>query len=330
MAILAVLLVGWLLAVAGPTLVAGRLTSIPQAAAARLGLLAFLPLLVWGVALRSILVELGVRVGTFRATALVTASVFLNNVTPFGQIGGDPPSAVLIGHATGARVEAGLAAITSLNVVNRLAGVVLGIGGLAMLIGPFDLGEGPWVEAAYGVAISGITFAILLWLYAHRTVVAAFLAPLIAGLAVRTARLLPGVTPPTPTRVRARVDRFVELIERIAAAPGRLIGVFILGLIGQALVAIVLWSAFSAIGVVVSPAIVLVVVPTVKLSGLAPTPGGAGTAVALLAALLATATGLPLATTTSGAILYRVAAFWLPTVIGGFIAIGLTLGPARD
>mgnify|MGYP006287493063 CR=1 FL=1 len=322
---LVVLLVGWLLAIAGPTLVAGRLASISPTAAVRLGILAILPLVVWGVALRSILQELGVQVGLFRATALLVASVFFNNVTPFGQLGGDPPSAVLIGHVTGSRIETGLAGITSLNVLNRLAGVVLGIVGLVTLLGPFGPVEGPWVEAALGLSLSGIIFAILVWLYANRWVVAAIIGPIVAGLAVRTARLLPGVTPPEATHVRARVDAFVALMERIGSAPRRLFTVLVLGVIGQALVAVVLWSALGAIGARVPPALVLVVVPTAKLSGLAPTPGGSGTAVALVAALLAATTGLSLATATTGAILYRVAAFWMPTVIGGVIAVWLAL-----
>lgn len=325
----ALLIVVALLWVSDPRTVVHHLDAVTRSEAVLLLGVALLPLIVWGCALSALLCGVGVPVGIPRSVALFTASVFLNNVTPFGQVGGDPPSAVLIAHVTGTRVEQGLAGITSLNLINRLASLLVGLVGIAVLarsLGPV----GPWVDAAIGILGSGIALAVVVWLYARRSLLAERITPPLAMVAIRIGRLLPGLSAPTGEEVSARVRGFVTAVERLAADPRRLGVVLGLGILGQLLVAEILWLALSALGMSVSPAIVLLVVPTAKLSGLVPTPGGAGGVIALVAGLLTATTGFSLGATTSGAILYRAVAFWFPTVLGGIVALGLTVVQESD
>jgi peptidoglycan/LPS O-acetylase OafA/YrhL len=64
-------------------------------------------------------------------------------------------------------------------------------------------------------------------------------------------------------------------------------------------------------------AVVLLLIPVAKLSGAAPTPGGFGSAEAVLTALLVATIGVDAAVAGAAALLYRASAFWLPFLVGG-------------
>ncbi|MFC7188673.1 lysylphosphatidylglycerol synthase domain-containing protein [Halocatena marina] len=68
-------------------------------------------LVAWGMALRTVLGVLGSTITPVKATAIFSGVLFANNVTPFGQAGGEPISGLLISHATDREYETGLAAI---------------------------------------------------------------------------------------------------------------------------------------------------------------------------------------------------------------------------
>src|SRR6056297_1732681 len=55
----------------------------------------------WGLALRRVLDSIGVEAGAGESFLLYSAAAFANNITPFGQAGGEPFSALLISRATG-------------------------------------------------------------------------------------------------------------------------------------------------------------------------------------------------------------------------------------
>lgn len=294
-----------------------------------------LPLAFWGVELWLVLAGIDAEVGTLRAVALFVAAGFLNNVTPFGEVGGDPPSGLLIAAVCRISFERGLAAILSVHAVNRVAVLALGALGVALL-GPEVGGVGgttgagwtgvgwtavEWSPAA-GLAVWTALLGILLAAWLNRAVVVEAVGPPLAASVVRVSRRLPVVTAPTESAVDARIRGFVAALERLAADPPRLLAALALGVAGHLAVAATLWLAVDALGVSASVPAVLVVVPLAKLSGLSPTPGGAGSAVVLLAGLLVAVAGVPAAEATAAALVYRTAAFWVPTAIGGVVTAG--------
>lgn len=76
---------------------------------------------------------MNVRIAPLRAVLLFTVSIFLNGITPFGQVGGDPLTAIVFTRAIHTDFETGLAAIGSLNALHRLAAVCLGLVGISYL-----------------------------------------------------------------------------------------------------------------------------------------------------------------------------------------------------
>lgn len=302
---------------------------LPASQAAGLVALGLVPVVVWGLSLRVVLAAVGIVVPVREALSLYLASVFLNGVTPFGQLGGDPPTGLLVGHVTGWPFESGLAAIASVNTLNRVGVVLLGTVGGAWLVGrtsgPDDL---PMALAVTVGLVAVVTAtAVVGWVRRED------LVPVVGGIlatVLAVAALVPGVRTPSRASVVGRLRGFVAAIERLGSHPASLMVALGLGVVGQVLVAGVLWVALVSGGATVPPGIVLVVVPVAKLGGLSPLPGGSLVAEVLLTGLLATAGGVPLPVATAATLLYRAAAFWIPTALGGVVTVALLVRPGRE
>lgn len=322
--VVALLAVGALLWAVGVEAVHADLAKVHPRDAAVLVAVGLLPAVVWGVELRVVLGALGHRVGTTRAVGLFAASGFLNNVTPLGELGGDPPSGLLVAGVCGISFERGLAAVASTNAINRVAAVALGAVGLAWF---WPVGAGSPALLTIGAWGAVATLLVAAWVY--REWLLSRVGPPLAAAVVRLAGWLPVLPTPTPASVEARIAGFVRAIERLAADPRRLAVALLLGAGGQVVVATTLWLALSSVGVRVPLRVVLVVLPLAKASGLSPTPGGAGSATVLLAGLLVAVAGVDATAAAAAALLYRAAAFWVPTVVGGVVAVVLVARSTR-
>jgi hypothetical protein len=315
------------LSVVGPGEVSRALWRVPPARLGSLLLVGVAPLVFWGIGLQLVFGRLGRPLPIGKSVLLFSASGFCNAITPFGQAGGDPLAAVLFGRAIGADFETGLAAIGSLNAINRIATVFLGLLGVGYLGSTLtaggSLGRAALVVA--GLAIAGTVVLLVCWRYRRRLVgaFAAVLAPIVRGVV----RLVPGADPPARESIERRGRRFVGALERIASDPVRLTAVFGLAVAGQLAVASALWVALASFGADASLAVVLLVIPIAKVGAVAPTPGGVGSTEGLLAMLLVSTTGASPPTAGATVMLYRLSAFWLPGVGGGlaagwFLAVG--------
>ncbi|MFB6186734.1 MAG: flippase-like domain-containing protein, partial [Halobacteriaceae archaeon] len=98
-------------------------------------------LLVWSLALRVVLNILDIPADPIEAFLLFTAATFANNITPFGQAGGEPFSALLISRATEAEYERALAAIASIDTLNFIPSILLAILGLSYYLLVFAVGN---------------------------------------------------------------------------------------------------------------------------------------------------------------------------------------------
>ncbi|MFB6304987.1 MAG: lysylphosphatidylglycerol synthase domain-containing protein, partial [Haloferacaceae archaeon] len=121
----------------------------------------------WGVGLAVVLAAVGRRVPLRRAVPLFVATAFLNNVTPFGQVGGDPVSGALVAASEGVAYEVGLAGIAALNALNRVAAVALGVVGAAVLlsrgVAVAGLGRTAAVAAAATVVVAAAVVTLFAW-----------------------------------------------------------------------------------------------------------------------------------------------------------------------
>lgn len=309
------LLVGLFFVVGAGDILESLATADPTLVAATIAF-ALVWLAAWGLMLRTVLETLGVRIPVVRAFFVYASAAFANNVTPFGQAGGEPIAALLISKVSDARYETGLAGIATvdvLNVVSSLSLILVGVGYYATTA---IIGER--LRAAVGSALAIVAAVAILMslLWRYQATIVDRLSETVANAIVR----LPvgGSDPETVAEdLSRRLDRFFDHIERMATQRRRLAVAFGLSLLGWLLQAAALVAAFAAIGYTVPVYIVIFVIPLGNLAGAAPLPGGLGGIEAAFVALLVPTTGIPAATVTAAVLIYRGTIYWLPVVIGG-------------
>ncbi|WP_255150932.1 lysylphosphatidylglycerol synthase transmembrane domain-containing protein [Halorarius halobius] len=273
----------------------------------------------WGLSLRTVLRVLGARVAAPVSVGVFAAATFANNVTPFGQAGGEPVSALLISRAADTEYESSLAAIASVDSLNFVPSIALASLGIAYFSTQVAFGSRlRFAALAVGaLALAVPVAAVVGWRYRYRVERAAVSAvtPLIRAVG----RVVPGRSPPGPSVIRGRVEGFFHAIERVTADRKRLTLALGFSALGWLCLAASLWLSLFSLGQAVSFAVVLVVVPVGAIAGITPLPGGLGGVEAVLIALLV-ALGVPGGAATAAVVIHRTATYWLPTVVGGGVA----------
>ncbi|GGI96862.1 TIGR00374 family protein [Halobellus salinus] len=278
-------------------------------------------LLAWAVSLYTVLGVLGVDVSYRSSVLLFSGATFANNVTPFGQAGGEPITALLISRVTDAEYERGLAAIASVDTLNFVPSITIALLGAGYFATEVALGANRnLLVAVGGVVVLAVLVPSLVYLgwrrrYGLEAGVVAGLTPVIRALA----RRLPRVPVPTPEGIEDRIDGFFRAIERVAANPRRLAVALAASTAGWLSQTIALSVAFEAVGASVPVSIVLVVVPIGAIAGVTPLPGGAG-GIETVLVLLLLAAPLPQVTqptVVAAVVLFRGAVYWIPVLVGG-------------
>ncbi|QKY18234.1 lysylphosphatidylglycerol synthase transmembrane domain-containing protein [Halorubrum sp. CBA1229] len=271
-------------------------------------------LFAWSLMLRTVLGSLDVHLPIATSFLVYAGAVFANNVTPFGQAGGEPVAAALIAKVSGSRYETGLVGIASvdvLNVVPSISLVFLGVGAYAATAA---VGERLEVAVTVAVAlIASIATAIALGWRSRRAIVDRLPAA-VGGLLGRLRRFDAAAV---EAALAARLGNFFEDIERVGTSPRRLAAAVGLSLAGWTLQAAALAVAFAAVGAPIAPEIALFAVPLAYVAGATPLPGGLGGIEAAFVALLVPTTGVAASTVTAAVLVFRGAVYWLPMLIGG-------------
>ncbi|MFB6089564.1 MAG: lysylphosphatidylglycerol synthase transmembrane domain-containing protein [Halobellus sp.] len=292
----------------------------------------------WSVSLNTVLDVLGVDISYVSSFLIFAGATFSNNITPFGQAGGEPVTAYLISRTADAEYERSLAAIASVDTLNFVPSITLALIGAGYFATEVALGANRDLLAAIGaivlLALLVPTLVYLGWQrrYQLENRVVSALTPLIRSLADR----LPRVSVPTPEGIEHRINGFFRAIERVGSNPRGLalaLGASATGWLCQMLA---LWLAFGAIGVDVRLSVALVVVPIAAIAGVTPLPGGAGGIETVLVILLLAAP-LPHVTepiAVAAVVIFRGAVYWVPTVLGGtvvaWIGSGLGIGAGPE
>ena len=277
----------------------------------------------WALALRTVLAALGAAVSPWRASAVYAGVLFANNVTPFGQAGGEPVSALFVAGSAGTEYETALAAVASADSLNVVPSTALGLAGVAYLSVTAAVGDRLRVAGAAVVALAVAlpTVGYLAWRARARLEAASVAA--ISPAAWVVGRAVPRLEAPTRDAVATRVDGFFRAIEVVGTdrrTLGFALGFSTLGWVAQAAA---LWLSLYAVGVVAPVAAVLVAVPVGAIAGVTPLPGGLGGVEAVLIALLVPLAGVTAATAAAAVLLHRGAIYGLPTVLGGGVAAAL-------
>jgi hypothetical protein len=255
--------------------------------------------------------------------------MFSNNVTPFGQAGGEPVTALLINRSTDTEYETGLAAIASVDTLNFVPSITIALVGAGYYATEVTLGRR--LEVAIGavgaLAVVVPSLAYVGWKrrYEIERRVVDGLVPVIQAVA----RVVPRVSVPTAEGLEGRITGFFRAIERVTANPRGLALALGLSSLGWGFQMVALWIAFVAIGEPIALSIALFVVPIGAIAGVTPLPGGAGGIEWTLAVLIAAASpAVGFNVATAGVVLFRGFVYWIPVVLGGGV-IGLTGAGSR-
>jgi len=278
----------------------------------------------WGMALRTVLGALDAPISVVMGALVFAGAVFSNNVTPFGQAGGEPVSGYLISRATDSEYETGLAAIASVDAIHFVPSVGYALIGLTFVVaGAVQFGRNLVFATTAVVALAvGIPAAAYFgWQYRYELEAAVVRA--VTPIIRFVGRVVPRKSPPTAATIERRIESFFAAIDRVAGSPvtlGEAIGFSALGWLA---LCTSLWVSLFALGHPVPFSAVLLVVPMGAVAGMTPLPGGLGGVDAVLIALLVSTTGVSAATAGAAVLVHRGATYVFPTVVGGGVAFAL-------
>ncbi|WP_299268650.1 lysylphosphatidylglycerol synthase transmembrane domain-containing protein [Halorientalis sp.] len=278
----------------------------------------------WGLALHTVLRALDASVGVPTAVLVFVSAMFANNVTPFGQAGGEPLSALLISESADTEYETGLAAIASVDAVHFLPSIGLATLGLVYIaVRNVTLGRN-LLLAAGAVAVLATAVPLVAffgWRYRYEleAAIVRVLTPVVRGLG----SLIPGRDPIEPALIEHRIEGFFQAIDRVAASRRTVVVALGFSLVGWVSLSVALWLATYAVGATVPFAAAMVVVPIGSIAGVTPLPGGLGGIEAAFATLLVATASIAWPTAVAAVVIHRAATYWLSTISGGGIAAAI-------
>jgi len=278
-------------------------------------------LVAWSIALRTVLGVLGIRLSVGRSFLVFNGAMFSNNVTPFGQAGGEPVTALLIAKVADTEYERGLAAIASVDTLNFVPSITLALVGAAYFATETTFGTrlrlATGVVVALALVVPGLVYLGWRNRYALETRVVGVVVPLIR----RVAGFLPVFSAPTEESVESRIGHFFGAIERVATDRTGIALALAASTVGWVLQMVALYLAFIAIDQPVPFSAMLFVVPMGAIAGVTPLPGGAGGIEAVLVAVLAAlpSVSVPATAALGAVVIYRGAVYWVPVIIGGTV-----------
>ncbi|MFB6087899.1 MAG: YbhN family protein [Haloarculaceae archaeon] len=275
----------------------------------------------WSLALRTVLAVLGVDLSASKAFLVFSGAMFNNNVTPFGQAGGEPVTALLISRTADAEYETGLAAIASVDTLNFVPSITLALIGAGYYATEVTFSRDLRIATGAVVALAVVVPLAVYYGWKNRYSLEHRVVDTLTPAIRWVAGFVPGVSAPDAGGVERRIGRFFQAIERVATNPRGLALALGLSALGWLFQMVGLWLAFQALEINVPLSVMMFIVPMGAIAGITPLPGGAGGIESVLVVLLVAA---PLPTVTesvalAAVIIYRGAVYWVPVVIGGTV-----------
>lgn len=273
----------------------------------------------WGFSLQTVLDVLGVDVSLPQSFFILNGAMFSNNITPFGQAGGEPVTALLISKVADTEYERGLAAIASVDSLNFIPSITLALLGAGYYATQSSLGRRLRIATVAIVALSIVVPSVAYVGWKRRERVQRRIAGILAPVINYVSGILPIGSSLSREEIRSRIGHFVDSIERVATNRRGITLALTASTTGWAFQMVALWLAFMAIGKSVPFSIILFAVPVGAIAGVTPLPGGAGGIEAVLVGLLSSLPGTTIGVETALAavVIYRGAVYWVPVVIGG-------------
>ncbi|MFB6086214.1 MAG: YbhN family protein [Halodesulfurarchaeum sp.] len=290
---------------------------------AMVGLFGLGQITAWGLSLWAVLGSLDVPVSRRKGIALYSSAMFANNITPFGQAGGEPVTAYVINRVTDTRFETGLAAIATVDAAHVFTSGGIAVSGALLTVTVFSPNRKLTmvVLGVLGLALLGAVAAALVLRY--RRSIGRRLEVRVSDAVDRLRASFPNRLDELLQTARTRFFAFREDLGRIAGSRTTLAQVLTYSSAGWLFEVGALSVALWGLGGPVPVATLLVVIPVGKLAGFVPLPGGFGSIEATIVALLVATTPAGSGVATAAVLLHRAATYWLPTILGGSVSLGL-------
>lgn len=261
----------------------------------------------------------GVGLGLGRVHAIVayTEVNLADNLTPFGQAGGEPVAALFVSRRSERPYEEGLAAVSALDVINFIpAIIVLGVGGVYVAV--FDRtvpGELRPIIGGFAIVVICVSIAVLL-VQARSDVAKRWVSSIVVWLngVLATIPVLATLSTADPA---GRVDGYTRALGRVAVSRRRIVMAGTLSTLAFVMQGLVLWGAMTALGGSLSPAVAVIIIPISLTAAIIPLPGGGGGIEGVQVILLGALAGISPPTSITAVVLSRGLVYWLPVVVGG-------------
>jgi len=268
-------------------------------------LILFLRSKVW----HSFFEKLNLGISQSRSFKLFSTGEFLNNVTPFGQAGGQPLMAYIISDNSDSKYEESLATVVSADFMTGFPLLTFGL--LSAIYFSLNGLESETVSQVAIFSVVAITFTsglvYTLW----------FKAGKIEAVILRVfERIIPW--DPWIQKIDNALDNIQETFETFGDDPRGLVKPGIYAHISFITDISVLYIVLLSLGVSVNPLYLFLAFPIANLSKSAPTSGGSGVYELTLASILSVTLGIEFAVAVASALLYRLTTYWVAIVVGYF------------
>lgn len=251
--------------------------------------------------------ELGISQG--RSFKLFSAGEFLNNVTPLGQVGGQPFMAYIISDNSGSEYEKSLATVISADFMTGFPLLIFGFLSAIYLVFNGIQSQTVIQVAVFSVFAISVTTGIVYALW--------FRSGTIESIILRICeRVIPWKK--LVKRIESVLENFQETFDTFGDDPKGLVKPSIYAHLSFFADVMVLYLVLLSIGVSVSPLYLFLVFPIANLSKSAPTSGGSGVYELALASILSVIIGIPFSDAVAAALVYRIPTYWLAIFIGYF------------
>ena len=272
--------------------------------------------LVWGYVWHSFFVKLGINTGKMKSYRLMLAGNFVNSITPFAQLGGEPFMAYVVSDNTDASYEKTLSAVMTSDMINILPTFTFIFVSLGYVL-LFQSLQNSLKNSIYIVAILSIFVLILAYLMWFRfDLIESKLGKILDKIHEKSGRGEEIIEV-----LKSKIEVIRESFDEVGADRSHLIKN--IGVAHLTPIAYAFSLSFILLGLGVEPNVPAVFF-TVILGGIAsfsPTPGGSGTVEAAFAGVLTLFyPGIGLSQAVVAAILFRACTYW-PGILIGYAAM---------
>ncbi|MDY6789534.1 MAG: lysylphosphatidylglycerol synthase transmembrane domain-containing protein [Candidatus Nanohaloarchaea archaeon] len=287
--------------------------------------------LAWSISWITVVHHVGHSFSFAKHLMVFFGGLFANNITPMGRMGGEPFIAWVLCKNSDVSYEKSLAAVFSADLINTLPFFSISVIGLLMFVILYPttflvkfLGT---LLAVVGIAITAAL--VTAWI---RKDFAEEMAVFISSIVKEALSRLGLLTKKLEERlnkemIQEKVDSFYYTVHSVVSTRKRLFKAVIMSHLAWFLEIVVLYIFLIAAGWV-EPRFtyILLILPISNIASYFPSPGGIGGFEAVLVLLLVFIAGIPVSTASVAVILYRTAAYILPTIVGGFCVFELSTG----